>query len=68
MSKRTIKTTKAAFWIASLVLCCLIAILFMRATQAGEHKALASLGREPDTTGSIEPARMKWCGVAPWCR
>ncbi len=46
----------------------LTAFFFMTAVQTGEKEALASLGRDPETTGSIEPKPMKWCGVAPWCR
>lgn len=68
MSKRTIKNAKAALWVASLALYCLAAFSFMRATQAGNHKALASLGRDPETTNSIESKPVKWCGVASWCR
>jgi len=69
MSKRTtIKTARFALWVAALAFCCLTAFSFMRAVQSGEKEALASLGRDPETTGSIEPKPMKWCGVAPWCR
>ena len=53
MTKRTIKTTRAALWAASLALCCLAAFTFMRATQAADHRALVSLGRDPETTGSV---------------
>lgn len=68
MSKRNIKNARAGLWVASFALCCLAAFTFMKATQAGNHKALASLGRDPETTSSIEPKPIKWCGVAPWCR
>ena len=69
MTKRTtIKAARFALWVAALAFCCLMAFSFMRAVQTGEKEALASMSRDPETTGSIEPKPMKWCGVAFWCR
>lgn len=68
MSRRIRRTAKAVYWIAALVLCCFSAVMLVRANQPVAQTATRPATGDPEATGSVGPAPMRWCGAAPWCR